>query len=138
MGTLIDDNNIEDNRKLTITSLYGNPRQSNNLADQELSALLNSPNSSLITGDLNSRFQHPCNLFQNTTGKVLDRMVDEDKLVILSTSSPKHYSDSGNTSSTIDMGITHPDNIALFNTPTVGASVGSDHVPVNLQLTQRL
>ena len=32
-------------------------------------------------GDLNARFQHPCNFFQNTTGKVLDRMADEDKLV---------------------------------------------------------
>ena len=120
----------QNNRKLTITSLYRNPRQANNLADQELSALLNSPKSNLIMGDLNARFQHPCNLFQNTTGKVLDRMADEDKLVILSPPSPTHYSDSGNTSSTIDIGITHPDNIALFNTPTVGASVGSDHVPV--------
>ena len=120
----------QNNRKLTITSLYRNPRQANNLADQELSALLNSPKSNLIMGDLNARFQHPCNLFQNTTGKVLDKMADEDKLVILSPPSPTHYSDSGNTSSTIDIGITHPDNIALFNTPTVGASVGSDHVPL--------
>ena len=47
--------------------------------------------------------------------------------------SPHHHLshiDSGSTSSTLDIGITHPGNIALFNTPRVGASVGSDHVPV--------
>ena len=85
--------------------------------------------------DLNARFQYPCNLSQNITGKVFDRMADEDKLVILSPPSPTHYSDSGNTSSTIDKGITQPDNstlhlLALFNSPTVGSSLGSDHVPV--------
>ena len=55
-------------------------------------------------------------------------MADEDKLV--TPPSPTHNSDSGNTSSTIDIGITHPDNIALINTATVDSSVGSDNVPV--------
>ena len=59
---------------------------------------MNAPKSNLIMIDLNAGFQHLCNLFQNTTGKVLDRMANEDKLVIVT-----HYRDLGNTSSTIEI-----------------------------------
>ena len=42
----------QNNRKLTITSLFRNPRQPSNLSDQELSTPLNSPKFNLIMGNL--------------------------------------------------------------------------------------
>ena len=126
-----------DHRDFTICSIYLPP--GNALPRLELSRLVAElPSPMLILGDFNGHHTLWGCRDIDVRGRILERFILEERLVVLNTGTHTHVTMPSGVTSALDLSLSSPQLMPLFTWRVSDDPMGSDHFPVFLEITEFL